>query len=1250
MAGKGNVTIKIDGDAAPLKKTLNEVKSETQKAASEMQKTSAKTKEVAKANDEVAKSAQEAGKAQEEQAKAVEKAVEKVVDVIEEVAQTQGKTGDTFDDMGDSAKEASRDVEQLGEAAEEAGEKAKNSGKSIGMGLADIKAGVDMAMQAVKAIAEIAGKGIAYNASIEQLQTSFEVMTGSAEKAAEVVDRLRTMGAETPFEMIDLAGTTQLLMQYGFTADEAINRMSMLGDIAQGNTEAMTSIAMGYAQMSSAGKVNLQDIKQMINGGFNPLQEISERTGESMESLYERISKGTMSVDEITQSMIHATSEGGKYFQSMEKQSQTLNGQLSTLKDNADQLLGSLTEGVSNGLRDQILPFANNLIGELQAAFDAGGYQGLVNTATDMIPDLMGMLTTSLQSGIEGLTKWLPKGASKIMQALPSVLRGAASAAPQITTALFEVAGMVVQNLVGMLPELAPVILDGFSGLLGSIITGAAGMTESLFNGIEQMFHQGQSKIAGTWVDDENVAKYTFDIETDVTPAENAIESAYKQIRLALSTDLLTSDQQAEIESMIGEDYETIKAKLMSFGLSDGDASAIASQITSAGETIKNGIGELDITVDAGTVMKWINQAKGSRLMLKNILLTSGLSESDQAEVIAYFDTMTGNIADGTPNIIEEIYNTLTDGKADTTETVDGLKSTVSSYVNELVSAVDAEYQKRNDALDKSSADYTTKKAELDAWYESTKNDIVSLNTEAETLITELANAPAAVVQARLNEFADLERRFFEVETRIEGLTEQARSAGEIAYNVVRSGAQADEQTVSQAVSFVVTDFKLDEQAVEDAYDATVAELNEQLSKKEITTEEYDTRIASAEETRKAGIEAATAGFNEAMSDIFRGIAESEGASAALDDALKAQEAKMDLQAFMDNMIIDGTNEINMDAFNTMTESVGTALGEAMNTDALMEYLNAGDIGGALGILEGYQSQIESMSTDAISTALGGKIGEVWQAALDNNVFTGTGLDVSGTEAQMMALFNTMNFEPAGDNISAGVGTGMENHDFAAAAGGVAANIVKSLNTKLQINSPAKAMKPVGTNSAAGIGEGMAEYDFGGDVSAMVSNMQSVAGSRLSSGGKTTGGYFASGLASGIRSGRSRVVSAAVEVVKAAIRAANAEAKIQSPSRVMMESGRYFSEGFAIGIENSMGKAVAAAKRMTNQAIGAADMANVMRVANMPNLQQEIINANEQSRTPVYLDGVQIAEIQGYNNSTQLQWRNDRAAKGVGSR
>ena len=106
---------------------------------------------------------------------------------------------------------------------------------------------------------------VQYNAEVEQLQTSFKVMTGSADKAADVMERLRKLGATTPFATKDLASATQLLMQYGFNADEAIDRMSMLGDIAQGDTDKMMRIAAAYGQMNSAGKVSLEDVKQMID-------------------------------------------------------------------------------------------------------------------------------------------------------------------------------------------------------------------------------------------------------------------------------------------------------------------------------------------------------------------------------------------------------------------------------------------------------------------------------------------------------------------------------------------------------------------------------------------------------------------------------------------------------------------------------------------------------------------------------------------------------------------------------------------------------------------------------------------------------------------------------------------------------------------------------------------------------------------------------------------------------------------------
>lgn len=206
-----------------------------------------------------------------------------------------------------------------------------------------------------------------------------------------------------------------------------------------------------------------------------------------MASLYDRISKGKISVDEITESMHHATSEGGRFYQSMEKQSQTLSGQLSTLKDNSDQLLGSLTEGVSEGLRDQILPFTNNLVAELQSAFDSGGYQGLVDTATDMIPDLLGMMTGELQKGIEGLSRWLPLGATQLMQALPSALRMASTVTPQLTQALFEVAGSVLGELAAMLPELAIIIGEGIFNTIVAAGKGTVLALNDVFLGIRKL-------------------------------------------------------------------------------------------------------------------------------------------------------------------------------------------------------------------------------------------------------------------------------------------------------------------------------------------------------------------------------------------------------------------------------------------------------------------------------------------------------------------------------------------------------------------------------------------------------------------------------------------------------------------------------------------------------------------------------------------------------------------------------------------
>ena len=222
--------------------------------------------------------------------------------------------------------------EEIGSKITSAGDKIENFGGKIS------SVGNKLTTSVTLPLAGAAVAAMKYTSDIEQLEISFEVMTGSAEKARSMINELKKQGASTPYDLKGLASNVQLLMQYNFTADDAIETTRLLGDISQGSAEKMTSITTGYAQMSSAGKVNLQDIKQMINGGFNPLNEISKSTGESMTSLYERISDGTMAIDEITESIKRATSEGGQFYKSSEKQSETLAGSISTLKDETASL------------------------------------------------------------------------------------------------------------------------------------------------------------------------------------------------------------------------------------------------------------------------------------------------------------------------------------------------------------------------------------------------------------------------------------------------------------------------------------------------------------------------------------------------------------------------------------------------------------------------------------------------------------------------------------------------------------------------------------------------------------------------------------------------------------------------------------------------------------------------------------------------------------------------------------------------
>ena len=64
----------------------------------------------------------------------------------------------------------------------------------------------------------IATAGIKYNASMEQYQTAFKTMLGNADAADELTDSLKTLAAQTPMAMAELAEASKTRLAFGSTA------------------------------------------------------------------------------------------------------------------------------------------------------------------------------------------------------------------------------------------------------------------------------------------------------------------------------------------------------------------------------------------------------------------------------------------------------------------------------------------------------------------------------------------------------------------------------------------------------------------------------------------------------------------------------------------------------------------------------------------------------------------------------------------------------------------------------------------------------------------------------------------------------------------------------------------------------------------------------------------------------------------------------------------------------------------------
>lgn len=193
-------------------------------------------------------------------------------------------------------------------------------------------------------VAMTAGIGTVSKLGMEAGKTavSFDVLLGSQEKSADMLGEMNRYAADSPYSRLGVQDAAKTMLGFGVAQDQVMSSLRMLGDIAMGDSERFKGLALVFSQVAAAGKLQGQDLLQLISNGYNPLNDISKLTGKSMSELKDDMSEGRITFEMMRQAMTAATSEGGKFYQMNDRIARTPFGRFGQLADQSLDTLLSL--------------------------------------------------------------------------------------------------------------------------------------------------------------------------------------------------------------------------------------------------------------------------------------------------------------------------------------------------------------------------------------------------------------------------------------------------------------------------------------------------------------------------------------------------------------------------------------------------------------------------------------------------------------------------------------------------------------------------------------------------------------------------------------------------------------------------------------------------------------------------------------------------------------------------------------------
>ena len=441
-----------------------------------------------------------------------------------------------------------------------------NKISSTGVAIGNLMA--DVIRQVAQTISEVAKMGVEYNAQIETYQTALTTLTGSAEKANKIIEQVKKDAAETPFEVASLVKGNQLLISAGLSAEQARDDILALGNAISatgGGEEELSRMVINLQQIKNVGKASALDIKQFAYAGIDVYGLLADYTGKTREE----VTNLEISYEDLTGALKFASQEGGKYFNAMEKQSKTFNGQLSNLKDNFMAFLGEVTIPLFTFLKDEVLPIINGIldgtlgidegINKLTETF-LNGVMSMVNFLLENLPVFLQMGINILLSLIQGITQALPDLIPTMVQVimdivnilldnidliiecgiqlLVALIEGIMNALPELIARLPEIIIKIVNTLIQLSPQLLSAALriimalaEGLIKFIPQLISKIPQILKSIVNaftqGVKDFVNIGENLLKGIWNGISNTKEW---LVNKIKGIGKTITGAFKKI------------------------------------------------------------------------------------------------------------------------------------------------------------------------------------------------------------------------------------------------------------------------------------------------------------------------------------------------------------------------------------------------------------------------------------------------------------------------------------------------------------------------------------------------------------------------------------------------------------------------------------------------------------------------------------------------------------------------------------------------